>query len=385
MKKVLTALLIGLLVISCEKGKSIVEKRDDGVVVYKNRATPSNPNFSYQLTEDTTISFAVDDHQDRNFEAPGSIVTDEDGNIYIPGLNTAKIFKFSSDYKFISSFGGKGKGPGEFSGGPSSLTYHNGQILAPCWRTTNTNVYNVNGEFVKLIPPTVSAGFSGQKSFGEHLLMNVEYRESKDSEVVVRTAIALMKPSYESVDKTIYSHDTETSSRCLRISEMYVRYATTKDILYVGNISNTDYTIYGYDKQFKKVMEIRKDYKMEKELSDKASVYMFGKSLGGGFYGKKDTPFKKRDLYYKSINHIYTDSNSRLWVVSPTKNKKSESGLYLDIFEEGVYLNTIHLPFYKSRDFSFIYANLFMSGDKLFYIDSEDEVIRVFKYETVGV
>ncbi|PIE78738.1 MAG: hypothetical protein CSA15_06335 [Candidatus Delongbacteria bacterium] len=385
MKKVLLFLLVGIFLVSCEKEKD--KQNEKKFTVYKNRSTPTNPNFNYELTEEIAIPYIVEDDTTgkRNFEAPSCVVTDDEGNIYIAGAKTAKIYKFSKDYKFITSFGGKGKGPGEFSGGPSSIVYHNGELFAPCYQTTNTNVYKTNGEFVKLIPPTLSAAFSGQKSFGKNLLMNIEGREAKKNEVVVSSSIAVLGSDYETISKTIYTKETETRNRCLRISDMYVRYTTSKDILYIGDVSKDYYRIYGYDKSFNKVMEIRKDYKSEQEVGENASVYMFGKSLGGGFYPKKKTPLKERKLYYKSINNIYLDGNNRLWVVSPTKNITAKSGLYVDIFEKGIYLNTIHLPFYKSRDFSFIYTPLFISGDKLFYIDNENEVIRVFSYKAVGV
>jgi hypothetical protein len=67
--------------------------------------------------------------------------------------------------------------------------------------------------------------------------------------------------------------------------------------------------------------------------------------------------------------------------VSPTKNKKEQEGLYVDIFEKGIYLNTIHLPFYKDKDFSYVYSAIFMRGGKLFFVDADNQRIRVYRYE----
>jgi hypothetical protein len=129
-------------------------------------------------------------------------------------------------------------------------------------------------------------------------------------------------------------------------------------------------------------MEIRKKYRSEIEPDSMAVVYMFNpENLGGSFYRKYKTPAKNRTLHYKSINHIFVDANDRLWVVSPTKNKKEQEGLYVDIFEKGIYLNTIHLPFYKDKDFSYVYSAIFMRGGKLFFVDADNQRIRVYRYE----
>ena len=128
-------------------------------------------------------------------------------------------------------------------------------------------------------------------------------------------------------------------------------------------------------------MEIRKKYKSEIEEDPKAFVYMFNPdNLGGSFYRKEKTPAKEKTLYYKSINHMFVDKNDRLWVVSPTQNIEAKEGLYIDIFEKGIYLNTIHLPFYKDKDFSFVYSSMFMRNGKLFIVDNDNECIKVYTY-----
>ena len=372
-----------ILLTSCTKKENSVEKDKSEVSIYKNSSTPANPNFTYEFIEDGNISFFDgENNEERDFTQPASVVEDKEGNIYVAGSRVAKIFKFSSDYKFISSFGGKGNGPGEFRGGPGSLTYFRGNILATCWNTTETNIYDTEGIFIKKIPSKINAGFSGQLPFNNEMFMNTESRKPDESEVVVTSSIALIDSNFESVSKVIYEKNTITNLRVFRISSMYVRFAAGKDMLYVGDISENDYKIFGYDKNYEKVMEIRKKYKSEIEEDPKAFVYMFNPdNLGGSFYRKEKTPAKEKTLYFKSINHMYVDKNDRLWVVSPTQNIKKQKGLYVDIFEKETYLNTIHLPFYKDKDFSFVYSSMFMRNGKLFIIDDDNECIKIYRYE----
>ena len=385
MKKIMLLCLVLTLVllVSCGKEKDEIVSVINGVSVYNNSAVPQDTTFSYEFIEDGVIPFSDGEgNETRNFKQPTAVIEDKDGNIFIAGSSVAKIFKFSSDYKFLYSFGGKGLGPGEFEGGPSSLTYHDNKLLAPCWRNTSTNVYDTDGKFINKIPPGFNAGFSGQLSFNNKMLMNLESRKADDTKVIVTSSIALIDSNFEKVSKTVYSKDTRTSMRVFRVSDMYVRFAAGKDILYVGDVSEDSYKIFGYDKNYNKVMEIRKKYRSEVEQDSMAVVYMFNTdNLGGSFYRKYKTPAKNRTLHYKSINHMFVDANDRLWVVSPTKNKKEQEGLYVDIFEKGIYLNTIHIPFYKDKDFSFVYSSMFLRNGKLFYVDADNQCIKVYRYE----
>lgn len=379
----ITLALSLIFLVSCSKKENQIETNKDGVSIYKNSSSPSNPNFTYEFIEDGKIPFfGGENNEERDFSQPAAVVEDKDGNIYVAGSKVAKILKFSPDYKFISSFGGKGTGPGEFRGGPGSLTYFRSNILATCWNSTETNIYNTEGIFIKKIPSQINAGFSGQLPFNNEMFMNTESRKAEDSEAVVTSSIVLIDSNFKSIVKNIYSKDSKTLLRTFRISDMYVRFAAGNDILYVGDISENDYKIFGYNKNYEKVMEIRKKYKSEIEEDPKAFVYMFNPdNLGGSFYRKEKTPAKEKTLYYKSINNMFVDENDRLWVVSPTQNKKDQEGLYVDIFEKGVYLNTIHLPFYQSKDFSFVYSSMFLRNGKLFYVDNDKECIKVFKYK----
>lgn len=382
-KRLLSLVLVMILIVSCGKNKDGIMSVIDGVSVYKNSSTPGNAAFGYEFIEDGVIPFSDGEvNEARNFKQPTAVIEDKDGNIFIAGSSVARIFKFSPDYKFLYSFGGKGLGPGEFEGGPSSLTYHEDKLLAPCWRNTSTNVYDTDGEFISKIPPGVNAGFSGQLSFNNRMLMNTESRKDDESEAVVTSSIALIDSSLANVSKIIFSKDTRTSMRVFRVSDMYVRFAAGEDMLYVGDISEDSYKIFGYDANFNKVMEIRKKYRSEIEPDSMAVVYMFNPdNLGGSFYRKYKTPAKNRTLHYKSINHMFVDANDRLWVVSPTLNKKDQTGLYVDVFEKGIYLNTINLPFVQSKDFSYVYSSIFLRKGKLFYVDGENQCIKVYRYD----
>ncbi len=354
-------------------------------VIVKNGTKPTNPSFKYDFVEVGTIPFiGEDDSEERSFMRPSAVRIDIEGNIFIAGISTAKILKFTSDFKFVKSFGGKGPGPGEFAGGPSSMTYFNGKLLAPCYAQIYTNVYNTDGEFIKKIPPKIQAAFSGQRVFNNSIIMNVEERELKDDEALVTSSICLIDSNLSKIEKELFVHEKLSDNGVLPINDMYVRFAAGKEKLYVADVSQNFYKIFAYDTNYNKVMEIRKDYLSKEIKNPDARVYKFVNGLGGGFFKKSETHWKNKKFYYKSISFMFVDKNERLWVVSANKNSdivgKEDAGLFVDIFEDGVFLNTIHLPFFKENDFTQVYFPLFMDGDKVFALDNDAECVRIFSY-----
>lgn len=359
----------------------------DGVKVVYNKNEPTKPKFDYKLTEAAIIPFIVEDKdENRNMKSPGSLTMDKDGNLFVGCFKSARIYKFDSSFNFLKSFAGKGPGPGEYVGAPSSLNIVNGKILAPCSNVCTTNIYDTNGEFIKKIPPKIVAGFGGQKAFNNQLIMNVEKRELVDDKRRFTSKINLIDSNIENIEKTIYTHvhDVDGDVDVMPLSDMYIRYVGSKDMLYIGDVSSVHYKIYGFDKNLNKIMEIRKDYLPQEDTDPEALVYGFSEgSLGGGFYRKNNTSWENKKHYFKAINQMFVDKYERLWVISAYKNSDKKSGLYADIFENGIYLNTIHLAFFKEELSDLPYYRLYIQNDKIIYIDSDEEVIKIFDYEEV--
>jgi len=152
--------------------------------------------------------------------------------------------------------------------------------------------------------------------------------------------------------------------------------------LYIGEVSEDNYKIQGFNSEFKNVLNFSKSYRSRVVKNTEAQVYMFmPNSLGGSFFPKSQTTWKNRKLHYKSISYMMVDKNERLWVVSPEENNIDESGVYLDIFEKGIYLNTVFLDFFKEKSTTGVWVGLHLIDDKLFYIDMESEYIRVYDYK----
>ena len=392
LKNSFMAVIIIFLMISCSKEKTFeknyeVEKKES-LTIINNKNVPGDPGFTLNFVEEAAINFAGGNNSaERDFAGTFAICGDDEGNYYFADFLSSKILKFSNDFKFINSFGFKGTGQGEFVAGPVNVSYSSGRIIASGIWNLKTIVFNTRGEFIKILPQSIWCSFSHSLiGFNNNVIMNNVTRRFEGSDQAVSSAVILLDPDLEKIDRTFYIHDGRSRNRVLPLGDMNIRFAAGEKCLYIADVSIDRYTVDVYNKKFEKVMEIRKRYIPEAVVDPEARFYLFepnslGGSKGGSLQAKKNTPWRKnRESYYKSVHGLMVDNKERLWVVTPEKNINSHSGLYVDVFEKGIFLNKVRLPFFKGNVFSSAWISVFLVNDKLLYVDQEDKVIRVYSY-----
>lgn len=101
---------------------------------------------------------------------PSSVTMDNENNLFIYDLLQAKVLKFDSSLEFIKSFGGLGRGPGEFAGkGRGYEVFLNvtrdDRLLAHDMMARKISVFDTDGKFIKHILNTESRGPSFLKPF----------------------------------------------------------------------------------------------------------------------------------------------------------------------------------------------------------------------------
>lgn len=84
-----------------------------------------------------------------HFNMPSSIAFLPDGSFYVAdGYVNARIVKFDKDGKYISEFGSKGSGPGQFDLVHSIAIDSQGRIYAADRRNQRIQVFDANGKFL---------------------------------------------------------------------------------------------------------------------------------------------------------------------------------------------------------------------------------------------
>jgi sugar lactone lactonase YvrE len=90
-------------------------------------------------TEESNYFWRIDD-----------LCCDDENNLYVADTRWSKIFKFDSNGQFITSFGRKGQGPGEFGGRGLRISFGNdGYIYVFDRGNFRLFAFSKKGEFVK--------------------------------------------------------------------------------------------------------------------------------------------------------------------------------------------------------------------------------------------
>ncbi len=106
-----------------------------------------NPELSLEFVR--TIGELDSDDENFLFFRPADIAFDKEGNIYVLDAGNHRVQKFSQDGTFISSFGRKGQGPGEFQMPLSIDCDEKGRIFIPDAHNQRISIYSSNGTLIE--------------------------------------------------------------------------------------------------------------------------------------------------------------------------------------------------------------------------------------------
>jgi len=78
---------------------------------------------------------------------------------------------------------------------------------------------------------------------------------------------------------------------------------------------------------------------------------------------------------------MFVDKNNRLWVISSQERKpENKKNFYADIFQDGVFLNTIKLDITEGDDFFNINKQIYFKNNLIYVLDVNDTKVAVFSY-----
>ena len=155
-------------------------------------------------------------------------------------------------------------------------------------------------------------------------------------------------------------------------------YAIGKGEFFTAHCTYDDYEVTCYDidgniKYYIKKMAARIPYcKKEKDMMSNY-VATHGKKSDGS------TPVWN-EKYKKIIRFIHTDRKGRLWVNRSYKNEKARTTyLLFDIFDKGIYLNSVKLDF-TTELIPNCFRHIYFKNDKIYLLDTERNNIKIYTY-----
>ncbi|NOR46078.1 MAG: hypothetical protein GQ534_10885 [Candidatus Delongbacteria bacterium] len=155
-------------------------------------------------------------------------------------------------------------------------------------------------------------------------------------------------------------------------------YTLSENNIYIADISEDNYRVRVYDNTGKELYNISKNYRKIKMT--KGELAKLNKSISVS-NGDEINENKSEVHYRKAIHGLWEDKYERLWVLNTREHSDENKDLYFDIFEDGVFLNTIKFDIMKGEiDFE-MNLKIRFYGDHLYLIDTSGDDIAVRKFE----
>jgi len=374
-------LLLIIILISCSKKETYTIETVNGVKTYRNTNIPADTNFKINPKEIFTINGTDENNKDstRNFSFPNAVNIDSQNNIYILDRNYATIIKFDDRGNFIKSFGGKGNGPGEMLQ-PIGLS-----IVAD-------TLYVVDGKLLKIVKFDFNGRFITDFSYSNNGTPQFLFKLNNSSFISLTTYSTIENDKeYETFSLQILDSKFNITKVLKSVKAEYIGinfnghdytfpFTVGKENIFVANVSADKYLIDVYSFKGDLLYTINKYY--AKIPMSEEEVNSYTRVRFKSYPDQSKLP--KFDLKYKKCVNMwgmFCDKDGNLLVQSAqNRNNSNKEDFIVDVFKDGVYLNTIKLDIGKGFDFYNADHRRYFFNNKIYYINREDNYVKIFEY-----
>lgn len=359
----LLVLFFGLTSLSQEKTYEI-EIKDDVKYIHNLKPKYDKPIVKLEFVQ----KIGELDPEDENyiFYRPWDVVEDSEGNIYLSDKNNHHIKKFSSDGQYLSTFGRRGEGPGEFNY-PMALDIDlNDNIFVDDFGKVRFQILNSKGEFLNTFKISFINIFTFRLNSQRLIFVpygmaatNADPLSSKGlkskSIVGVFDQNGILLNEFGEPEKYDHPFITKLANNFFIEIDKY-------NNIYLSFMYNN--RIDKYDKNGKHLFTATR--KLNYEVKNE---YTFEE-------GNKDIPYPK---FTGVSGGIGIDNKNRLWIKSYKNQKsiKTREDIFFEIFSDtGYQLGRIKSPVK--------FGNMRIFGDRLYLIDAYEECC-IYEYKIVDL
>lgn len=366
MKKILLTVLVMLVIItSCAKKEEFCTVSiQNGVTTYSNKNRSQKLDLKLQKVAEIISS-------DSLFGSIGQVAVSPQSELYFLDAGKMKILKFAADGKFLTTFGERGTGPGEFQMG-AMLFFANNELVVGDALQKKLVIFTPEGIFSRFIEniPTFPAEVR-TLSDGKIIAM-LASPEQKSDGLYLTASIAYLDSAYKE-QKSIFKDSKKIDmANPMGAQKNLPMFATGTDKVYL-TVKNTDkYQIDAYSLAGVLTEKINRNYQKvpynpveiadaQKKIDDKLKLY--GVPL----------TFKFEEKFKNAVNWLGVDAKKRLWVNTSVEDKAGLSKIKrFDIYEDG------KIAGYTEIETS---GDLLLANDLLYLIDRTENKIEIYKYE----
>ena len=375
---IFTGILSIMIFFSCVPDQTGSVEIVNGITVYRNGNYPSDRDLKAETELLFILNQDTGDTTDviRNITA---IELDDDGNIYILDRRRASVFKYDSSGMFLDRFGERGTGPGEMTAPVEILCYSDTVYIAD-QRQRKLITFDRNGNFLKDFVPLRENGLPQTLiSMGNGNFAGILFGRSGGrggGAMSINYSLSILNGMFEKITELV-SVQTEVDFRDFIPEDHINKFTLGNGNIFVAENSDMRYLIEVFDYSGNKISEIRKNH-ARVQYSDIEREHMI-RALESRFRWRQIDPSRIRTK--KAVKEIYFHKDGYLLVESG--RRRSEEDLFnfiLDVFKDGVYLNTVDLnaegsDFYYNEDgFEKI-----LKGDLLFVFNRDDNEIYIYR------
>ena len=362
-------LSIALVSLSCQRDQAFTLEIKEGTrIVHNLRPKIDNPRSRLEFV----LQIGELEPEDENymFDRPLSVTEDHMGNIYILDPNEGCIKKFSSSGEYITQFGRKGQGPGEYQV-PMQIDCRSRQLLVTSM-ASQAHIFDLNGKYIRKF------GVPRHQGLAMKLM---------DSDRVVGYSLGIR-------------HDNSKENVILKIIDIEgnIEHEFGKPFL-LDNVMGSwgaNYTNITVDDENNIFLAFYHQNRIEK-YSDKGELLLkISRELPFELeykYGKDKIEIQgvvrevDREMFSLVSRGIGVDSRGRIWVLGLKaeipRTQESEDSIIQEYFhfevfsKEGVLL--ARLPFPDGME---SFDNMTMDGDYIYFADPYGQAC-VYKYKVV--
>lgn len=380
MKRVIILLVLTVLFIGCtNKRFDIIEK--DGVKIVNNSGEPVAESERVSLTKvGEIVGFDEIANPDTlDFFGCFDVAIDAKGNIFVDDYPKSRIIKYNANLERVKQFGNAGNGPGEFQDYRTNIFMKGDTLVVR--QISKEMLFSQDGEFfreklynkVYCIEPLILFYDNNVE------IQNNEFNYYDDNEEQFYTRYISKKVNNKEVKRSSEKVEINYKSIWTKVLKIPSICKADDKHFYYGIRDWEKYQIKLLDLDFKEKMIINMPFTDRKFPQE--AIAEKKKLLKDKYNGSSWQAYFEHKLAYADVHF---DEKSGLLFV-----EKQESFLpkitEFDIFKDGVYLNTVKIPYvdeWLSRPFA---VSLYLVKDGyLYFVNHKANKIEKYKINYKG-
>jgi len=320
---------------------------EDGIKVIRNPQKPLFGEAVLELEEDLVIGSEND--QNQMFYEWISIDTDQKGNIYVLDRGNFRIQKFDHNGKYIQTMGRKGQGPGEFENPGSIKLDKEGNIYVK--DGPKVHFFDQSGSYRKTFPVPLNMYQFIVTSEGKVLGDRRSFSPQKFSEDIV-----LMNDEGRT-EKTIASYPSLKMDAMFKQRSRFILY--TPEICFCSGLD--DFAIFGFPSEYRliavnsrgEILYIIKKDEPEKKISGKERKAIIDELMDTLKKRNPDKKESREELQKRTFTpkfrpffeEIQIDEEGYIYASRVRIGPADKRGNEYDVFnKDGYFLYKLYIP-----------------------------------------